>query len=60
MSAPAAPNASKDLLARLRAWLPVPSGSADPVAVIAPEMPGEVFFASEPEKRATVAKSDGA
>jgi len=60
MSAPDSPNAPKGVFARLLAWVVKPSNPADPAgdAVIAPEMPGEVFFASEPETNAAGAKHD--
>ncbi len=62
MSDPGPANPSQGFFARLLGLVAAPAKPADPaaVAVIAPELPGEVFFASEPEKDAAVAKSDGA
>jgi len=61
MSASNSPNPPQGFFARLRALVVALPESADPdvIAIIAPEMPGDVFFASEPENGAG-AKSDGA
>ena len=54
-------NPPRGFFARLLGLVATPVKLTDPaaVAVIAPELPGEVFFASEPEKDAAVAPSDG-
>jgi len=62
MSAPDPADLPIGVFARLLAWLGFQSDAAgrDVTAVIAPEMPGEVFFASHPEQRDPAGKSDGA
>ena len=62
MSAPESTDSPKSIFARLLAWVGFQSDAAVPdvTAVIAPEMPGEVFFASQPEPRDPAGKIDGA
>jgi len=61
MSAPDSSKAPGGFFTRLLALVAGPE-PADAVAgaVIAPELPGELFLVSEPEKDAAVAKSNGA